>query len=288
MRRPAVLLVALSAVLAGGAATARAETGHPFFALCHDTHDAKKRTLPEQAEMLAALGYDGVAHLWLGGLAERLQTLDAKGLKLYQVYVRVSIDPAKPKFDPKLPEAIKLLKDRPTTLGLLVSGAKPSDAAADQRAVPILREIADLAAASGIRVALYPHTGDWIAKTSDAVRVVKKVDRNNFGAMFNLCHWLKVEGPENLEPMLKEAAPHLFVVTINGADPPPGGWDRLIQPLGSGAYDVGRVLQLLDKQGYAGPVGLQCYGIGGDAQDHLKQSIAAWKKLSPQAAPSQK
>lgn len=294
MKCPALLLVTLCVTVvclglppeARPADTPPARTGlkNPFFALCFDTHDANKRTLPEQAEMLADLGYDGAAHLWLGNVPERLKTFDEKGLKLYQIYVRASIDPKKTKYDPKLAEVLKLLKGRPTILGLLVSGGKPSDPAGDERAVEIIREIADVAAASGIRVALYPHTNDWLEKTSDAVRVVKKVDRKNVGAMFNLCHWLKVEGPDSLELVLKEAAPYLFVVTINGADPPPGNWDRLIQPLGSGSYDVGRVLKVLHELGYPGPIGLQCYGIGGDARQHLEKSIKAWKSLSSQAA----
>ena len=264
------------------------DPANPFFALCFDIHDAKKRTLQQQAEMLAELGYEGAAHTWLDGVPERIKTLDDKGLKLFQIYVRASIDPKGPKYDPKLPEVIKLLKGRPTILGLLVSGGRPSDPAGDERAVAVIREIADMAAASGVRVALYPHVGDWIEKTSDAVRVARKVDRRNVGAMFNMCHWLKVEGPGNLEPMLREAAPHLFVVTINGADPPPGNWDRLIQPLGSGSFDVGRVLKLLHELGYSGPIGVQCYGIGGDAREHLKRSISAWKKLSEKAASNDK
>ena len=32
--------------------------------------------------------------------------------------------------------------------------------------------------------------------------------------------------------------------------------------------------------GYAGPIGLQCYGLGGDARDHLARSMAAWRKMS--------
>jgi sugar phosphate isomerase/epimerase len=293
MKRPGLVLVTLSLTVLclAAAATARsAETGpaapglkNPFFALCHDTHDAKKRTLAEQAEMLKTLGYDGAAHLWLDAVPERLKTLDAQGLKLCQIYVRVSIDPKQPKFDPRFGEVCKLLKGRDVKFGLLVGGGKPSDPAGDERAVAILREIGDLAAGSNLRVAMYPHVGDWVEKTSDAVRVARKVDRKNVGVMFNLCHWLKADDPARLQETLREAMPYLFVVTINGADAPPGNWDRLIQPLGRGSYDVGRVLRLLHQTGYRGPIGLQCYGIPGDAAVHLKQSIEAWKKLSAEA-----
>lgn len=259
---------------------AAARLNHPFFVFCHDTHDARKRNLAQQAELIRELGFDGVGHLWLDDLPERLTTLDARNLKLFQVFVRVSIDPKAPKYDPRLAEAVALLEGRDTVLGLLITGGKPSDTAGDERAVAIVREIAELAAGVGLRVVLYPHTGDWLEKTSDAVRVARKVDRKNVGVMFNLCHWLKVDDTRRLNETLEEALPYLFVVAIHGADPPPGSWDRLIQPLGSGAFDVAGLLRKLHRLGYNGPIGLMCYGIGGDAEVHLRQSMEAWKRLA--------
>jgi len=285
--RALILALAVTA-LPAVAGQQRAGSGNPFFALCHDTHDAKKRTVEQQAAMLKELGYDGCAHLWLQGVPERLKTLDAHGLKLFQIYVRVNIAPGKRPYDPRLKEAVALLKGRDTILGLLVTGGKPSDPALDPRAVEVLREIADLAAEQGVRVALYPHANNWIERVEDALRVVRKADRKNLGVMLNLCHWLKVGGEEKgLEPLLKDAAPHLFVVTINGADAGlgrRGGWDKLIQPLGSGTFDLYGLLKTLRSFGYTGPIGLQCYGLRGDARDHLARSIAAWRKLQERLA----
>ena len=74
-------LRALTAAVASYCPRLRAEkVRFPFFALCMDTHDAKKRNLEEQAQMLKELGYAGVGHLWFDNLAERLKTLDAAGL----------------------------------------------------------------------------------------------------------------------------------------------------------------------------------------------------------------
>ncbi len=275
-------LMCLGAVPSTGNAPPRLE--NPFFVFCHDTHDAKKRSLAEQAELVSELGFDGVGHLWLDKLPERLATLDEKGLKLFQVFVRASIDPNQPKYDPRLGEAIQLLEGRDVVLGVLIVGGKPSDPAGDGRAVAILREMSDMAAPAGLRVALYPHTNDWLEKTSDAVRVARKVDRENVGVMFNLCHWLKVDDTSRLEATLEEAMPYLFAVSINGADPPPGGWDKLIQPLGSGSFDVAGLLQTLHGLGYNGPIGLMCYGLGGDAEVHLRKSMEAWKRLAAEAA----
>jgi len=150
--------------------------------------------------------------------------------------------------------------------------------------VPVLREVADLAAGAGLRVALYPHQGDWVETIGDAVRVARKVDRKNLGTMFNLCHWLRVDDTSRREETLEEAMPYLFAVSINGADPPPGGWDKLIQPLGSGSFDVAGLLRTLHRLGYNGPIGLMCYGLGGDAEVHLRKSMEAWDRLAAEAA----
>jgi len=255
----------------------------PLFALCMDTHDAMKRTLAQQAEMLKELGYAGAGHLWLDKLAERIETLDAAGLTLYQIYIRLDVAPgAKQPYDPKLKGVLPLLKGRPTMLAVLVSGGKPGDQAGDERAVELLREIAGLARPFGVRVALYPHVGNWLEKLDDAIRVADKVDRPNVGVMFNLCHFLKTGQEKDLPALLAKASPRLMAVSVNGS--PTGadvraGKGAWIAPLGEGGFDMAGLLRTLKAVGYKGPMGLQCYGIRGDAREHLARSMAAWRKL---------
>ena len=115
----------------------------------------------------------------------------------------------------------------------------------------------------------------------DAVRVADKVDRPNVGVMFNLCHWLRVDKQRDYRPLLEAAMPRLWAVSINGADSfdPKPGWAHYIQPLDSGSFDVGGLLKTLKELGYKGPIGLQCFGIGGDAREHLARSMAKWQEL---------
>ena len=174
----------LLAVCLLGQPFSAAEGAPDFFAFCMDTHDSQKRTLEEQASLLEELGYDGAGHLWIDGLGQRIDTLDAHGLKLFQVYLRANIAPDATPYDPRLKEAIPLLKDRDAMLALLITGGRPSDPAGDTRAVELVQVIADLAAEAGVRVALYPHSGDWLERVEDAVRVVQKADRPNVGVMF--------------------------------------------------------------------------------------------------------
>jgi sugar phosphate isomerase/epimerase len=141
--------------------------------------------------------------------------------------------------------------------------------------------MSDLAAESGAQLLLYPHVSNWVERIEDSVRVAQKVDRPNVGVMFNLCHWLMVDRQRDYKPLLKQAMPRLWAVSINGADERDDGrgWDRYIQPLDKGSFDVSKFLGTLKELGYQGPIGLQCYGIGGDTREHLARSMDAWKEL---------
>jgi sugar phosphate isomerase/epimerase len=264
------------------AAKAAEQPAYPFFPFCIDWHDAKKRSFDEQAAMLKELGYAGVGHIWLDKVAERIKSLDDTGLKLFQITMTVDVAPNKKPYDPRFKEVLALLKGRGVQFPLLLNGMKPSDPSVDPHAVEILREMSDLARDSGSQLLLYPHLGSWVERIEDSIRVADKVDRPNVGVMFNVCHWLRVDKSRDYKPLLKKAMPRLWAVSINGADEfdEKPGWDKYIQPLDKGSFDIGRFLHTLKELGYKGPIGLQCFGIGGDARDHLARSMEAWRKLS--------
>ena len=254
----------------------------PFFAMDTATKDAAHQTAKEQVEMVKELGYAGMGCTAGTGLRETAEELDKNGLKLFTVYLGINIDPDQPKYGPELKETIEILKGRNGMLWIFVQSKKlkPSDSSGDPRAVKILQEIADMAAEANVRAALYPHTGFWVERVEDAVRVVKQVNRKNVGVTFNLCHWLMVDDEKNAESLIKLAMPHLFVVTINGADSGGKDWKTLIQTLDRGTFDMQQFLKTLNNCGYTGPIGFQGYGIGGDAYDNLKRTMKAWRELN--------
>jgi sugar phosphate isomerase/epimerase len=258
----------------------------PFFAMDTGTKDAKHQTAKQQVEMLKELGYDGIGCTAGPGLAEMLKETDKNGVRLYAVYLGANIDADQPKYGPELKEAIEILKGRNSILWLFVLSKKhgPSSPEGDARAEEIIREIADMAAEAGLRVALYPHHGFWVERVEDAIRVAKKVNRKNVGVTFNLCHWLRVDDESNMESLIKSAMPHLFVVSINGADSGGKDWKQLIQTLDRGTFNIYGFLKMLEDAGYTGPIGFQGYGIGGDAHDNLKRTMAAWRRLSERLA----
>ncbi len=140
----------------------------------------------------------------------------------------------------------------------------------------------DAAAKNGLRVAIYPHTNCHTDTTDTALRLAKAAAKPNVGVAFNVCHFLKQNDEADLEKTPREAAPMLTIVSINDADSGDTrkmNWNKLIQPLGEGTFDNGKLLKLLDKLGYKGPIALQCYGIKQPAKEHLAQSMKAWKSM---------
>ncbi|MHC4621642.1 MAG: sugar phosphate isomerase/epimerase family protein [Planctomycetota bacterium] len=257
---------------------------NPFFAMDTGT-DRKNLSAAEQAQMLKDLGFAGIGYSGIDGIQEMLGELEKRNLKMFNTYLGISIDPDSRKYDPRLKDAIAQLKGKDVLLWLNVTSRQfeSSSQQGDPHAVDVIREVADMAEQSDLKVALYPHTSSWVETVEDAVRMAKKVNRKNVGATFNLCHWLKVEGSQNMKPLMQAAMPHLFVVTINGADS--GNtkemlWNRLIQPLDTGSFDTYQFVRTLKQLGYNGPIGLQHYGIKGDARENLKRSMNAWRQFS--------
>ena len=250
----------------------------PVYAFQNGVHF---KTVKERVKVLKELGYDGIGSAKLAQsdipLPQRLQHYDEAGLKLFSFYIGGKLTKDGYSYSPEIKEAIKQLKGRDTVLELFVQGNKQSNN--DDQAVAFVREIADQAKASGLRVVLYPHANFYIDRIGDAVRIARKSGRDNVGVMFNLCHFLKVEPGSDLRKAITNAAPLLWQVSINGADKEGTSWGQLIQTLDQGDFDHRALLQMLHQIGFQGNIGFQCYAIRGDSRDNLKRSIDAWKKL---------
>jgi sugar phosphate isomerase/epimerase len=267
-------------------AASSTHAANPFFAM-----DNIARGGPDVVPaMLKELGYDG-----FGGRVPdetMLPAVTARGLKFFNAYHVLDLNPSTPAPNDQLRTWLGAMRSKDTVLWLAINKVTrpdgklyaPSALEADEYVLAQIRAIADVAKANGIRVALYPHTAFWLARVDDALRVAEKLNRPDIGVTFNLCHWLKVEGAErDPVPVLRTALPRLMFVTISGADTGDTramGWDRLIQPLDAGTYDLGAFMRTLRTVGYTGPVGFQGYNIKGEPRDILTRSIAAWRKFN--------
>lgn len=237
-------------------------------------------TFDSQAKLLKSLGFDGIELEGLDNADEKLMILDKYNLKIYMVYIQIDIDKEQ-SYDVRLTDFIKKVRDKGVTLWLHIHSDKygPSDPLGDDICVSIIQKLADYAKNYNVKIALYPHSRFWLEKVGDGVRLTQKINRENVGAVFNLCHFLKTDERDSLERRLKKSIPYLAAVSINGADDGitrDMDWSRLIQPLGKGSFDVLNILRILRNNNYSGPIGLQCYDIKGEPSDFLKLSVGAW------------
>lgn len=251
-----------------------------LYTYCMDMADAKKRSVPEQAQLLKELGFDGAGFgIWLDDKCEQnFKTFDDASLQVFMFHTYCRFTTNGLTMDPRLPETIRKMKGRSVTICTLMPGLKPGDPKGMDDAVKLLRELGDLAQQNGNRISVYHHLNDWTESLPFALEVMKRVNHPAVGFNFNLYHWLRVTGNEDYKPLLKENAAKLFGVVICGAQIGTKTWTNgLIQPLDKGDFDNRQLLAFLREIGYGGPVGLMCFGIPGDARIHLEQSMKVWQ-----------
>lgn len=263
----------------------QARPPHAFFAMDTIAKGGPGTVVP----LLKRLGYAG-----LGGQPGDVAmagALESAGLRLFNGYLVVELSEGQPVLTDDLRgkvEAMRGGKGGVLWLGVSrVSYAGGVLAAGDVRAEAVvvaqLKELATFAAERQVRISLYPHTGFYLSRVEEALRIASAVDRPNVGVTFNLCHWLKVEGAaRDPEPVLRAALSRLDFVTINGADTGDTktmDWDRLIQPVGHGTFDLSGFVRMLGRVGYRGPVGFQGFGIKGEPAVVLEESMRAWEKM---------
>ncbi|MEY3897923.1 MAG: hypothetical protein RLZZ214_3444 [Verrucomicrobiota bacterium] len=238
---------------------------------------------PKQAETVKSLGYDGIHYNYTNpkDFATKIAACKAANVPIKAMYFYTFVDKPGAAYDPGVKDAIRMLKGSDTVIWMTLRDGKRGQQ--DKEAASVVREIAGMAAESGLKVSIYPHAGFYVATAEDAVRVVKQVDLPNVGVTINLCHELFAGNSERLAEVVKTAAPYLNLVSINGASPIPGkgpkAWDTL--PLGSGSFDTDTFLRLIRDSGYRGPIGHQFFAVAGDDTQKLTLAIESWKKTKP-------
>lgn len=279
-----LLLASLISIFLGCTSSQKKQLDNTFYAF---NNSMRMPNAPEgmdaQAELIKTLGFDGFSGHTNDDYFTRRAALDKAGLKMPEIYWGIDMDSTgQISYKEGLKEIIQDSKDRDLLVALF-SNAKYFDDKKEQGDILLskrLGELADFASGYGVRIAIYPHVGNYCETLEHSVRVAKMTNRPNVGAIFNTCHLLKVEGEEGWEQKLIDAIPTLYMISINGADSgntKEMNWDSLIRPLGEGTFDTYKLVKLAKDNGYNGLFGLQCFGIKQECEAALTKSINTWK-----------
>jgi len=244
-----------------------------------------------QCEILEELGYDGIHVALLSEVQwqvlPRLAEVQKRyGLDVVAVYATLDVaaDDSH-QGNCRIMNVIETLEGCGSVeLGLRSSDAalKSSDPKGDEMAIALLQRLLKVADRRKLNVNLYPHMRLWMERIEDATRLCKKMNHPRLGLVFCGYHWFVTDG-KNLGSNLEEAAPFLRSVNLCGCTmldvPARGFFPATVELVNEGELDNFRVLARLRELGYNGIVGVQGYGMGGDAYSKLKQSLEALRSM---------
>jgi sugar phosphate isomerase/epimerase len=241
-------------------------------------------SMDEQAELVKRIGYTAIGGHTSEDYYARRASLDKVGLNMPELYWGFDLAVnGETSYKDGLKEIIKDSKDRDLLVSLFLNSKSFMDN--KEKGDPLfakgIQNLADFAAEYNVKIAIYPHVNNYCEESAHTVKLVKLIDRNNVGVIFNTCHFLKVEGEYGWEGKILNALPYLYMVSIHGADSgntKEMDWDRLIRPLGEGTFDTYKLVKLLKDNGYNGLFGLQCYNIKQDFEVVLKKSMDTWRE----------
>nr|WP_202106915.1 sugar phosphate isomerase/epimerase and 4-hydroxyphenylpyruvate domain-containing protein [Agromyces seonyuensis] len=249
-------------------------------------------TLDEKLRAAAHAGFDGVEIFEPDFLASPRSPEDIRGiaadlglsLDLYQPFRdfegvspelhRANLRRAAAKFDLMTRFGIDTL--------LLCSNVATAKSGDDQLAASQLRDLGDLAAAHGVRVAYEALAwGRFVDGYEHAARLVRLADHDAIGICLDSFHILsKGHDPEAIETI-----PGDKVFFVQMADAPQLSldvlsWSRHYRVFpGEGAFDLGRFLGHLLRTGYDGPISLEVFNDTFRQSDPEETAIDAMRSL---------
>ena len=241
-------------------------------AWCIVPFDSRKRTPEERVALLERLGFKRYAYDWraehLPDTARELRLARDRGIRVEAVWVWIEED--RPG---KLSENNERLLAAVKQAGVstqIWTGFAPaffegmSDEQKVARGAEMVGYLAERAAATGSRVALYNH-GDWFGEPENEIRIIQALPDREIGLVYNFHH-----GHEHIarfDALVRVMRPYLWVVNLNGMRPE----GPKILPFGTGTHE-GKMLQSVLASGFTGPFGVLGH-VEADVEEILRGNL---------------
>jgi L-ribulose-5-phosphate 3-epimerase len=217
-------------------------------------------SLDESLEGIAGAGYRHVElsavpgwteHVDLNGSDELRRKLDGYGLMPVSISAHSDLTTRE-----GLEHGLKAVRWA-ADYGLpIVNTAIGGHASQDENESAFLRnvgELADAAEQAGILVALEIH-GDIMASGAKTLPLLERIGRDSIKVNYDTANVEFYSGERAVDD-LERVVPHLAHVHLKDTTGGKGNWN--FPALGTGTVDFARVLEILDRGGYAGPYSVE-------------------------------
>jgi sugar phosphate isomerase/epimerase len=237
-----------------------------------------------RCEILSELGFDGTyLTLWSeaawANLEEARHSRERFGIEVAGIYWTLDLDDrggANSLFAEALRDEKRVAEA--TRFEIAIVGSEQFGVE-DERLAHWLGQILDAAQERNLEIALYPHAGFWLETLEQATQIAQRFAHEHLQVVFCGYHWFDAQGERGrkyLQRSLEDAAPFLSSANLCGSTARRENGRRAcsIELIGRGELDNFAVLSALRGVGFSGWLGLQGFGIGGDAYANLRESIA--------------
>jgi hypothetical protein len=148
---------------------------------------------------------------------------------------------------------------------------KKSSEAGDDAALRLLDPLLKAVDPARNPICLYAHISFWLERHQDAVRLIRKSGHPALSWVFSSYHWYaSQEG--RLFDLLEEGLPSLHRANFCGSRRTPEG-NYTLESLDSGTLDLSVIFGQVINRGFAGPIGIQGFSVGGDVYGRLKRGL---------------
>lgn len=249
-----------------------------LIAWCIVPFDSKNRTPEERAQMLNKLGINKLAYDWR---EKHVPTFDAEldALKKHNITLQSFwyYSGPEPENDKNFATIIDLLKRHKvkTQIWTMITGIRNLDSMTQQQKVEAVSKpvkyIAEKAAEVGSTVGLYNH-GGWFGEPGNQLAIIQYLKMPNIGMVYNFSH--SEEQIHRFPEFYPRILPYLYAINLTGLQ---GGIPAKVVPIGEGNIEY-RMMKIIEKSDYSGPIGIINEDFAPDAEDGLKMNMEGLKK----------
>lgn len=227
-------------------------------AWCIVPFDNRKRTPEQRIAMLEELGFKRYAYDWrtehLDDTARELRLAKEHGIDVTAVWMWIDGEgdrPGRLREDNERVLAAVAEAGISTQLWLgfnanFFEGLSDDDKVA--RGAEMVAYLAERAAETGSRVALYNH-GGWFGEPENQIRIIETLPDHEVGIVYNFHHGH--EQIDRFDTLVEAMRPYLWVVNLDGMRPE----GPKILPFGTGTHERAMLERVL-AAGFTGPFGV--------------------------------